>query len=222
MARNLPARLAAALTVLSLGPLATGAQPPPAPRPHEGAPPAAAAEAPWASPTPTSGRTYTFQLVLLTASVDGPSRFENVPANAQKALSDVKDFLPYKSYQLLDLAWLRSSRNAEAQLAGPDGRTLSASIRFYSPQDEPLPAEIQRQPQRIEIQRLVVVEAPAIESVLLEAPRKDGARAATTPRAIHPLLETSFGMRVGETVVVGTSRLDGPSKALVVLLSALP
>ena len=41
-------------------------------------------------------------------------------------------------------------------------------------------------------------------------------------RTNRPLLETSFGMKAGETVVVGTAKLDGPSKALVVLLSALP
>lgn len=187
------------------------AQPAPAPAPRPD--PAPAAEPRWKTPAPPSDRTFTFQLVLLAASVDGPSRFENVPANAQKALADVKDFLPYKSYQLLDLAWLRSSRNAEAQLAGPDGRTLSAQLRFYSPQGEPL---------RIEVQRLVVVEAPLVEQMLLEAPRHDGAPTAIAPRALRPLLETSFGMRSGETVVVGTSKLDGPSKALVVLLSALP
>jgi len=210
--RPLAAGLAAFALLL---PLAAGAQPAPAPspRPQSAPPPGAPPHPSWEAPAPPSGRTYTFQLVLLAASVDGPAGFENVPANAQKALADVKDFLPYKSYRLLDLAWLRSSRSAEAQLAGPDGRTLSAQIRFFSPQDEP---------QRIEVQRLVVVEAPLVERILLEAPRQDGAPTAVAPRAIRPLLETSFGMRVGETVVVGTSKLDGPSKALVVLLSALP
>ncbi|MCM2269011.1 MAG: hypothetical protein NDJ75_02805, partial [Thermoanaerobaculia bacterium] len=167
------------------------------------------------TPAPPSDRTYTFQLVLLAAETGGggATSFENVPANAQKALADVKDFLPYKSYKLLDLAWLRSSRLAEAQLSGPDGRTLSASIRFYSPGDEP---------ERLEVQRLVVVESPGVPTMLLEAPRQDGAPTAVAPRAIRPLLETSFGMRAGETVVVGTARLDGPAKALVVILSAIP
>jgi hypothetical protein len=210
--RSLPAALAA---LALLVPLVAGAQPAPAPVPRpEAAPrPGAPPEGTLKTPAPPSERTFTFQLVLLAASVDGPARFENVPANAQKALADVKDFLPYKSYQLLDLAWLRSSRSAEAQLAGPDGRTLSAQIRFYSPQDEP---------QRIEVQRLVVVEANVLPTLLIEPPRTDGAPTATAPRPLRPLLETSFGMRSGETVVVGTSKLDGPSKALVVLLSALP
>lgn len=205
--------LSTALAVALL-PLAAGAQPTPAPtpRPQPGPPPAVFYEAPEAPDRPAD-RTYTFQIVLLAASVDGPARYENVPANAQKALADIKDFLPYKSYELLDLAWLRSSRRAEAQLSGPGGRTLSAALRFYSPESEP---------QRIEIQRLVVVEAPLLERLLIEAPRQGGAPTAAAPQAIRPLLETSFGMRSGETVVVGTSKLDGPTKALVVLLSALP
>jgi hypothetical protein len=37
----------------------------------------------------------------------------------------------------------------------------------------------------------------------------------------RPLLSTTFSMELGETVVVGTSKLDGPDKALVVLLTAL-
>jgi hypothetical protein len=36
------------------------------------------------------------------------------------------------------------------------------------------------------------------------------------------LLSTSFSIRKGETVVVGTSKLDGHDRALVVLLTALP
>ena len=35
------------------------------------------------------------------------------------------------------------------------------------------------------------------------------------------ILNTSFGMRPGETIVVGTSKLEGANRALVVLLTAL-
>lgn len=189
------------------------AQPSPAPAAAPGARPRAE-EAPAATPRPPSDRTFTFQLVLLVADTQGGSRFENVPANAQKALDDVKSFLPYTSYRLLDLAWLRSSKSAEAQISGPDGRSLSAALRFHTDAADP---------DRIDVQRLVIVEAPK-PPLLLEAPRKDGvtATAPLAPQPIRPLLETSFGMRAGETVVVGTAKLDGPSKALVVLLSALP
>ena len=73
--------------------------------------------------------------------------------------------------------------------------------------------------ERIEIRRLVIVD-PDRFPLPPETPRKDGAPLA--PQPLRPLLETSFGMKAGETVVVGTAKLDGPSKALVVILSALP
>lgn len=211
--RTRPLRSLRALALLAGLALTTAAAAQPAPTPSPGPVPRSNADAPAPRPEPRGGdTTYTFQLVLLVADTKGDQEFENVPANAQKALRDVKGFLPYTSYRLLDLAWLRSSRTAEAQVSGPDGRSLSAAIRFHSDAS------------RIEIERLVIVEAPR-PPMLLEAPRKDGAPTAIapiTPQPVRPLLETSFGMKAGETVVVGTAKLDGPSKALVVLLSAIP
>jgi hypothetical protein len=47
--------------------------------------------------------------------------------------------------------------------------------------------------------------------------------AATPPPTVaENLLSTSFAIRKGETVVVGTSKLRGNDRALVVLLTALP
>ena len=47
--------------------------------------------------------------------------------------------------------------------------------------------------------------------------------AATPPPSVaENLLSTSFAIRKGETVVVGTSKLSGNDRALVVLLTALP
>jgi hypothetical protein len=154
--------------------------------------------------------TYTFQIVLLIAEVDGPTAFENVPPNAQKALKDVQEFLPYKSYRLLDLAWLRSSGSAEAQLSGLEGQTLSAALRFRALDESG----------ELEIRRFVVV--PHRELTYRLQPGKDAGGFSAAPAPVRPLLESSFGMRAGETVVVGTAKLDGPTKALVVLLTALP
>src|SRR5512139_2632908 len=149
----------ALLALSALGAAAAAAQPAPTPSP---APvPRSNADAPTPRPQPEArggDTTYTFQLVLLVAGTEGAEQFENVPANARKALDDVKGFLPYTSYRLLDLAWLRSSRTAEAQISGPDGRSLSASIRFNTEPSDP---------SRIEIQRLVIVEAPRSPAPLL-------------------------------------------------------
>jgi hypothetical protein len=42
------------------------------------------------------------------------------------------------------------------------------------------------------------------------------------PSASRSIIDTSFAMDVGETVVVGTSRLKGNSRALIALLTAVP
>ena len=54
-------------------------------------------------------------------------------------------------------------------------------------------------------------------------PRAAATTAAPTPPTVaEHLLSTSFSIRKGETVVVGTSKLRGNDQALVVLLTALP
>ena len=57
------------------------------------------------------------------------------------------------------------------------------------------------------------------------APGTSAAPPATVtppPTVAENLLSTSFSIRKGETVVVGTSKLNGNDRALVVLLTALP
>jgi len=160
-----------------------------------------------------AGRTYTFQVVLLVAETSGPAVTEGVPASAQKALVDLREFLPYKSYRLLDLAWLRTMRSASATLAGPAGATYRVSLQFH-PADGP--------GERLLIDGFTVTEVPIApaEDVIFHS--DNVVTTPRPPRAVQPLLQSTFGMELGETVVVGTSKLDGPSKALVVLVSALP
>jgi len=201
------------VVALLVGAGSLAAQPAPAPRPQATPRPQSAPTSELApTPRPTLDRTYTFQLVLLVADTSGPNRFENVPPNARKALEDVRDFLPYKGYQLLDMAWLRSSRTAEAQLAGPEGTTYSARIAFRSVDEEP---------GRLDIQRFVIV-ATNPSGGLNAAPNREGGTAVALLPPVRPVIESTFGMQAGETVVVGTARLDGASRALIVLLSALP
>ena len=58
---------------------------------------------------------------------------ENVPPKAQKALKDLQDFLPYKSYHLVDMAWLRTSWNASSQITGPKGESYVVDISVADP-----------------------------------------------------------------------------------------
>ena len=45
---------------------------------------------------------------------------------------------------------------------------------------------------------------------------------STETRPGGSLIDTSFGVKEGETLVVGTSKVSGSSEALVVLLTAVP
>lgn len=173
------------------------------------APPAAPAARPAPTPAPAppapEAVSYTFQIVLVLADNNGSGSSDSLPPNAQKALADVRDFLPYKSYKLVDLAWLRTSRNAQAQLNGPKGETLELDLAVAAETGN----------------RLNVRHFQLAEVAMLPPP---GASPESTPgaRRVRNLLETNFGMLLGETVVVGTAKVDGPGKALIAILSVLP
>jgi len=159
------------------------------------------------APPKRSDRTYTFQLVLLLADNVTPAVTENVPVKAQKALKDLQDFLPYKSYHLVDMAWLRTSWEASSQITGPKGETYVVDL-IVQPTNGPG-------------ERLIVQEFQITEVAMMPPPGASPG-SSKSPRAIRKLLSSTFGMELGETVVVGTAKMDGPGKALIVLLSALP
>jgi hypothetical protein len=139
--------------------------------------------------------TVTFQIVVLQAEAGGDQHPEGLSPRAEKALGDVRDFLPYKSYRVLDSAWIHTDGRAETRLSGVQGQDLYLDLRLGSAGrgDE----------REIHVDRFRLL-------------------AFTGPNSTKELLTSSFGIRRGETIVVGTSKLDGPDKALVVLLSALP
>ena len=54
-----------------------------------------------------------FSVVLVLGDLNSGSNADaTVPPAARKALSDMKDFLPYKGYRLLDAEWILGSRRA--------------------------------------------------------------------------------------------------------------
>ena len=61
---------------------------------------------------------------------------------------------------------------------------------------------------------------PSLGTPWIEVPAGDADD--TINAGVVRLIGTTFGMNVGETVVVGTSKLNGGSEALVVLLTATP
>lgn len=237
--------------------------------------------------------TQGFSIVLVLGDLQGGSTPDNLPAAAKRALGDMKDFLPYKSYRLLDAEWVLGSSNVTTRLRGVDDQeyalTMGASgrdggkalfVSFQLRETEParpaasapeayvlrknrvsaLAAERAKAEQRLETLRAKdsddhpdVIKTRAtlaetekqiveIEKQIVEAESQtraasvQGARAGggvgvgigtgfgpgVTPRASAFIISTSFAMDVGETVVVGTSRLRGGDKALIALLTAVP
>jgi hypothetical protein len=139
--------------------------------------------------------TYTFQAVLLIADNSAGGSLEGVPENAQKALRSAASFLPYKSYRLLDSAWIRTAFKGSSRVTGPADTYLEVNLVV--------------DPGGKSDSRIVLNEFN------LQTLLKNGAPYG------RPLLSTTFSLELGETVVVGTSKLDGSEKALVVLLTAL-
>ena len=78
--------------------------------------------------TPASLGVHGFSVVLVIGGTQGASSSasDNVPEAARKALADMKDFLPYKRYQLLDAAWILccapDTTQVSGRVRGPDGR----------------------------------------------------------------------------------------------------
>jgi hypothetical protein len=264
-----------AVVCLTCGALAHAQQAstPRIPTPPTPAPSAASAGT---SPDPTFHRGLTgpvpqgFSVVLVQGDLQAVNATDDVPPAARKALADMRDFLPYKSYKLLDAAWVlccgghgypRSLGDVVTQLRGPEDReyelTLSATImdsprvnvRFLLRDVTTPPPGVKAQKEedtaneeqkakiaQLEAQlaalrqkyngqhpevRRVENELAAARRRQESAERRDGPVAGRR-LAGRGVIDTSFSMDVGETVVVGTSRLRGGSRALIALLTAVP
>ena len=211
-----------------------------------------------------------FSVVLVLGEMQGTGTAENVPPAARKALVDMKDFLPYKSYRLLDSQWTRCCgrsviatrlRGLEDQdydleldpsasetsgkwnvrftlreaLAGPArGNSVSSSNTATADRAATLAA------QRAELETKLKSlkdryndNHPEVQQLKsqIAALEREGAmvrteestkryRMATMARGHRALIDTNFTMDIGETVVVGTSRVQG-DKALIALLTAV-
>jgi len=157
-----------------------------------------------------------FGVVLVLADTSsGASRQsdDTVPPAAAKALADIQNLFAFRSYRLLDAQYTAGSSNTVVKLRGPDGKSYGLTMKTG-----------QIMPGRVVISdfRLRELSQGARES-------QSGTATGPTSTAVTSdkardgeiIMDTTFSMNIGETVVVGTSRLAGES-ALVVLLTARP
>ena len=237
----------------------------------------AIARGPALSPAATGLNGYSIVFVVGDTEPTGTS--DAVPAAAQKALNDMKDFLPYRHYHLLDSAWILCCTDfgepVTGRIVGQDGREYQYSIRTnpadaarFSIHFSLVPAgsigsargvaargggasSINRPEYSTELSNAIKNQTDA-RAALIEAQRRvnEGVAAqgevqaaqasiqlaeiqvariqalmagrgagATVPTV--SIMDNSFYIAVGETVVIGTSRISG-GQALVALLTAVP
>jgi hypothetical protein len=213
-----------------------------------------------------------FSVVLVLGEMQGGGATEGVPAAARKALADMKDFLPYKGYRLLDTQWmlccgssptlmrLRGSDEQDYELelspprAAPEGKwyvrfalrePLAGVAVAEVPPNARQAAELTSQRRELENRLRTLrerlsenhpdiqatraqiaelegrVQAAALEERAKAEQREMAARTLSLRSHGRAIIDTSFAMDIGETVVVGTSRLKG-DKALIALLTAVP
>lgn len=200
-----------------------------------------------------------FGIVLVLGDVQDGGAGDNIPASARAALYDLKDFLPYRSYRVLDTAWLLASSTTRqavsSRLQGPDEQVYEvmldrmpvgpSSLQVHFMMREPDTARqaeaVSRHDDRLAMLRRQMMDnreqLKRAESRLnpshpdvamlrrrmveleaeLERLNSQGPRYASGEAT---LIDTSFNMALDETVVVGTSRMRGGNKALIVLLTA--
>lgn len=147
--------------------------------------------------------TRVFQAVLLAASNRPGAVTPELAPGAQKALADIHGLLPFKSYEQLDGTLLRTTESAEGNLIGREGRKYKIILRFNSagsPGSDDLFVNVFRFREEMSFP-----EAKAGDQ---------------RPRNQRDLISTSFGLKRGETIVVGTSKSDAGDEALVLLLTA--
>jgi hypothetical protein len=144
-----------------------------------------------------------FSLLLLLGEMQGGAQPDNISAPARKALADIKDFLPYKSYRVLDTQWVAGSDsgNSSGNLRGLDDQNYQFLLRAFA-----------RNP----------ISTPGTPDAALARAqfRLWAARLPGDKTDVTVVLDNSFNIAAGETVVVGTSRVQG-ERALVVLLTAV-
>jgi len=138
----------------------------------------------------------------LRGAISGPEELIGIPKNAEKAIRDIHDFLPFKSYKMLDSGLVRIDDSGKIRLDGIPPQQYDVSVAWKPASGN-----------KLTVWNFSVV--PVRVSTGVPLPK------GVAPEADHPIIDTSFTIDVGETIVVGSSKLGG-DVALVVLFTALP
>lgn len=157
-------------------------------------------------------RPQRFRVVLIVSSTLAEPPVDNIPADARKALEDMKAFLPFKSYRLFGTGDVESRRGepASMRINGGDNQTFEIVIARDAPLVNGNGARFNPPDPRLSLTFILRDVTDLSASVTSGRTSFEG-----------PSINTLVTMDVGETIVVGTSRVKG-SRGLLALLTALP
>lgn len=189
-----------------------------------------------------------FSVALVLGEMQGGSTADSLPVGAKKALADLRDFVPYKSYRLLDTQFIRCCASkggtpiVSGRLRGLDEQQYAfvidyglwgskLSIRFSLREESSAKkiasasADVNSVVAELEEKRKQGYKAnhPAVKELEQKLARQiqeidEQKGLSQAPKS--SVIDSTFSMDVGETVVIGTSSLKG-DKALIALLTAV-
>ncbi len=222
---------------------------------------------------------FSIVLVLGETQAGGATATQDLSAGARKALSDMREFLPYKHYRVLDAQWISCcapkpttivAGRLQGLVSSPGGNgagalvnrpyafsvaaslsTVNIPIRFLltleeassrrSGQSADMSRELERERQDLQAesetlalqiknmqQRAEVGTASSLDvrpmldrhEQLLRRIADLTTEGKSLAQGTRPIIDSSFTMDSGETVVVGTSKLGG-DKALIAIVTAV-
>lgn len=137
-----------------------------------------------------------FQVILLEASKQPSAEPSDLPSGAARAVRDLQELMPFRGFRTLQSGLVRASREGHLSLGGE----FTLDFEFRAQHD---------------VRKPVLFEKFGLH-------RQVPLKSEPGKTEFRSVLQTSFTIGPGETVVVGTSRLDGGDQALVVLVTAVP
>jgi hypothetical protein len=141
--------------------------------------------------------TRTFEVTLIRATEGAQAMPPLQDPDAIDALTDLMDVLPYSAFEVIDSGRIMTGSAARVRLGE------AGAFQVYLQIDSRGPAG------------LIFVDHFELDQRAFE---HDGEWIYNDPEG---LLATSFGIRPGETIVVGTSRVMYEDEAIIVLVKAL-
>jgi len=183
--------------------------------------------------TPT---VHGFSVALVLGDLQGSAKADNLPEGAKKALMDMRDFLPYKSYRLLDTQWILCCGSTKvgtgisgrlrgvSQAMGPEEQEYPFSVSLVGVSGTQLSVRFVMTdssggPKKITVPKLPPGGSDKEEKELEKMQRQVDELTRSSGGFKGAIIDSTFSMDIGETVVIGTSSLKG-DKALIALLTA--